>query len=141
LEGKKRLSITGGLLIFFLVGATIVVAYNYWGKASVTAEGTFSILFVTVYVDDKNKSVLSIELANTGSIDLTVTSVKVGEEVVKLSAVAIFGCCKLGVGTRMDLQVPLNGTYIVGNVYDLSVETDPPAIYTPIQTGVVYKKG
>jgi hypothetical protein len=138
LEGKKRLSITGGLLIFFLVGATFVVAYNYWGKASVIAEGRFSILFVTIYVDDKNKSVLSIELANTGSIDLTVLSVKVGGEVVKLSP-AIFGCCKLGVGTRVDLQVPLNGTYIVGNVYDLSIETDPPAVYTAIQTGVAYK--
>jgi hypothetical protein len=138
LEGKRRLSITGGLLIFFLVGATIVFAYNYWGKASVVAEGRFSILFVTIYLDDKNMSTLSIELDNTGSIDLTVTSVKVGEEVVKVSP-AIFGCCKLGVGTRVDMQVPLNGTYVVGNVYDLSVETDPPAIYTPIQTGVIYK--
>jgi hypothetical protein len=138
LEGKKRLSITGGLLIFFLVGATIVVAYNYWGKASVAAEGRFSILFVTVYVDEKNMSTLSIELINTGSIDLTVTSVKVGEELVKLSP-AIYGCCRLGVGTRVDLQVPLNGTYIVGDVYDLSVETEPPAIYTAIQTGVVYR--
>jgi hypothetical protein len=138
LEGKKRLSITGGLLIFFLVGATIVFAYNYWGKPSVVAEGRFSILFVTIYLDDKNKSTLSIELDNTGSIDLTVTSVKVGEEVVKLSP-AIFGCCKLGVGTRIDLQVPLSGTYVVGNVYNLSIETDPPAIYTPIQTGAIYK--
>jgi hypothetical protein len=138
LEGKKRLSITGGLLIFFLVGATIVFAYNYWGKASVTAEGRFSILFVTIYVDSKSKSTLSIELENTGSIDLTVTSVKVGEEVAKLSPV-IFGCCKLGVGTRMDMQVPLNGTYIVGNVYNLSIETDPPATYTAIQTGVIYR--
>lgn len=139
-DRKRRLSITTGLLIFFLICSTLVIAYNYFGKTGTVSEGKFSILFCSIYIETGNKTVLSILLANTGTVDLTVKSMKIGEEVVQLPAKGMQGENKIVAGTRSSMEIPLKGTYEIGKAYDISIETDPPATYIPIQITAVFRE-
>lgn len=137
LEDKRGLSIIGALLVFFLVGTTIVIAYNYLGKPeTATTEGSLSIYFCTVYVRRENSAVISLLIANTGNTSLTVNSIKIGEEVCELPVEGMVGTNEIKVGVRSAMEIPLKGTYIIGGIYDFSIETDPPATYKPLQATV-----
>ena len=139
-EILRHISITSALLVFFLAGITIVTIYNFFGVGGPIAEGKLSIYFTTIYVDPENKAALAILIANTGTVDLTVNSIKIGEEVCELPVKGMIGSNKIKARDRGNMEIPLKGTYIIGGVYDISIETDPPATYEPLQVTAAYRE-